>query len=407
MTSRRRSFHLNANASPTTAITAPRPAALNPQHIEASVLSIGLLAFARQASVFAFTLLGGCAPGMRSKPKRVPRALLAGTPRQEVNAVMEASRDDSEGQRIQAQTDDGAKQNCEFIATTVDPQINEFADAGAGEVDLGVGDAEMGPQIQARDINVVSSVPKQTDHAPPSSPAVVPDSPVTLTEKTTLYLQTRVKSKPVLITPPTGVGLGLLIPSTSTNELRLLSPLESRCASPKPEFEPVHSHLPPAARSSDSELRADLVRKVAAFTAARLSGSRGPSASPPPRAALIRTPPLPSYSPAYLDDPFSETCAATPRAPFVPTHPVRFGYPSLQFCPDQPQSPTPHPKTGCPPLRQRTVFFKQVSPRAGTPPPQFWAPHPAGSRSCAITIKAPLPTSMQRRVAGDKENRAV
>ncbi|KAJ7510099.1 hypothetical protein B0H11DRAFT_1176317 [Mycena galericulata] len=145
---------------------------------------------------------------------------------------------------------------------------------------------------------------------------------------------------------------------------------------------------------------------LARHAAARLSRAATTTASSP---VLAATPPPPSRRPAApLDDPFAETtpAPATPRAQFVPAHPLRLHYPSLLLRADQQQSPTPQPRPGRLPLRQQTVFFKQ--PRVSTmpsPPPKYWAPHPAGARSCAIAIKAPLGAS--RAVAGDKENYAM
>ncbi|KAJ6525679.1 hypothetical protein B0H19DRAFT_1198370 [Mycena capillaripes] len=331
---------------------------------------------------------------MRPKTRRVPRALLAGSPRAEVKAVAEVS---DGGPQIQLPTgsNEDRQPDCDDIVKTVEPQIEvqqdltDVREAKSLEVVLLEGE----PQIQTLDNNITSSVLEASNHAAPADSLLVTNPPTTLTEKTALYIQARAQAAPAIITPG-GIGLGLLVPSTSTKELRLLSPLESRCASPKPEFEPPRTYRPPAPRSSSSphaELRANLVRKVAAFTATRIS--RVPSVSPPLR-------------PTHLDDPFAETCAATPRAPFVPAHPAVLRYRGQQFRFDQEQSPTPQPRPGRPPLRQQTVFFKQVTPRAETPPPEFWAPHPAGSRSCAILIKAP-PVTSTSRVAADKENQAI
>jgi hypothetical protein len=405
MAARRRSFHLNVNAS--SAIAHPiRSAALNPQGIEAQAgaLTIGLLAFARQASAFAFTLVGGCAPGIRQKTKRVPRALLAGSPRAAedaklpleggitgIEATGTATRELAEvfeclmcEEQLQVQVQNDSDPRAD---KTTEPQIElqeeiDLADTGrAAEFEFEKGELP----VRLHHSSIVLEDPERTPQcAEPEKPAL------------------ELQGKPTLpiTAPPIAIGLGLFIPSASSNELKLLSPLASRYASPEREIESVHTHRLYACVSSGSpqnELRANIVSKVAAFTAARLSGSRRPSASPTPRPAL---PPRP----AYLDDPFAESFAATPPSSFVPTHPARLCYPSLQFSSNQQQSPTPSPRPGRSSLRQRTVYFTQVSPRAGTPPPAFWSPHPAGSQSCAILIKVPPSVSPQRHALVDKEN---
>ncbi|KAJ6497074.1 hypothetical protein C8R47DRAFT_331707 [Mycena vitilis] len=399
MAARRRSFHLTAD--PTLSTPRPGPAArsLDPQRLEVGALSIGLLALARGASAFAFSFLG-CAPGVRQKTKRVPRALLAGIPRIEVAAVTDSKAEGQHQQNL-APTRPTAEPECNIIVKTLEPlellepriDAHEDEDAGTGETDLGV-DVKLGePQIQTCDddddaTNRVSEVPE--DAPPPAEPLIVTDPPMSLTKKTALHIQSRANATPV--GPPVGVGLGILVISPSTNERRLLSPLELRRTSPKPEFEPARTQQPVASCSSNSphaELRASLVRQVTAFTAARIS--RGSSLSPPSTPRTV-----------HLDDPFAED--VTPRAPpFVPPQPAALRCRGLQFRANQEQSPTPlHVKPARPPLRQQTVFYRQVTPPAKQPP-GFWAPHPAGSRSCAILIKPPPATSTSRQV-GDKEN---
>ncbi|KAJ6502304.1 hypothetical protein C8R45DRAFT_615237 [Mycena sanguinolenta] len=377
MTARRRSFHLNANASAAIAPTS-RPGTLNLNQgiqAQAGALTIGLLGFARQASTFAFTLLGGCAPGVRPKTKHVPKALLVGSPREAVEMLPADESPETTGEGFERPTEQESKvlavpneQGQQVHATDESgkqPEVLDIADAGAEWANL---------RIRPRDNDLLF---EELDH-----------SPAPQTEKP--YLAIPIPP----IAPPIAFGLGLLIPSASTNELRLLSPLESRCASPKPEFRPIPPLCRRSSNPSQAELRANLVSKVAAFTAARLSGSRRTSTSLPPHAA----------SPSCLNDSFAQlNVPATSRVSFVSAHPAHLYNPSLQFSPNQPQSPTPHPRPGRPCLRQRTVFFAQVSPRAGTPPPEFWSPHPAGSRSCAIPIKAP-PSLGKRPVPEDKEN---
>ncbi|KAJ7272023.1 hypothetical protein B0H12DRAFT_1067080 [Mycena haematopus] len=383
MTARRRSFHLNVNAG--AAIAHPlRPATLNldPQDIQAQAgaLTVGLLALARQASAFAFTLLGGCAPGVRTKTKCASKALLAGSPPDTAKMLLE-------GESIETTTVEGL----EHPRDEEQPEVAVSNDEGLQAQAMN----DSGIQLEELDIADAGTGWVNLDIQPHENDHLVEDpdlTPTTKTEKPALNLQ--VPPIPSIVAPPIAIGLGLLIPSASTNELRLLSPLESRYASPKPEFESVPAFSRCSSGSPQAELRANLVSKVTAFTAARLSGSRR-SSSPPSRAAS---------RPACLDDPFADLSTPTTLpSSFVPAHPAHFCYPSLQFGPDQPQSPTPHPRPGRPSLRQRTVFFAQVSPRANTPPPEFWSPHPAGSRSCAIKIKAP-PSLSKRPAVGNKEN---
>ncbi|KAJ6542857.1 hypothetical protein B0H19DRAFT_1380931 [Mycena capillaripes] len=199
MAARRRSFHLSAGAT----ITAPLPATLNPQRIEAGALSIGLLAFAHQASAFVFTLLGGCAPGMRPKTKRVPRALLAGSPRAEVKAVAEAS---DGGQQIQLPTpsNEDRQPDWDDIAKTVEPQsevhqaLTDVREVENLEGVLLVGE----PQTQTLNNDVTSSVPEAPNYAAPADSLLVTNPPTTLTEKTALYIRTRAKAAPAIISPP-------------------------------------------------------------------------------------------------------------------------------------------------------------------------------------------------------------
>ncbi|KAJ6630585.1 hypothetical protein B0H10DRAFT_835767 [Mycena sp. CBHHK59/15] len=174
-----------------------------------------------------------------------------------------------------------------------------------------------------------------------------------------------------------------------------------------------------------ANLRANLVRKVAAFTAARSSRCFSAPLPLPRWPFFLDTPP--TVHAARFDDPFMETSpAALPASPhFVPAHPAALRFPSLQrFRPDQQQSPTPQPRMNRPPtlrLSQLSIpipapaddafrapsanvgiavkpkaFYCPSSPRRTSALSEFWTPHPAGSQSCAIAIKAPPPRANPR-----------
>ncbi|KAK7037932.1 hypothetical protein R3P38DRAFT_530638 [Favolaschia claudopus] len=384
MTARRRSFHLNVNASHA-AITPSLRTGGYGLDAQVGALTTSLLDLARQASAFAFTLMGGCVPGVRSKP-RVQRALLAGHLCTSDAAIENAEEGDANPALIEGPTKHmNGGQNTHTRENNDADTLSEY---NGDEHDLA--DAR---GLQRESAHVTLEI-EPTDVEMDSKHTILDELAVSRKKP-------RVALKPFFMNavPPVAIGLGVLIPSPGTNELRLLSPLESRCASPKPEFEPS-PHLC-SSTSPRSQLRANLVSKVSAFTAARLSGSRRSSVSPPHYVP-------PSTPTAYTDDPFSHLSATTPPASFFPTHPARLCFPSLQLHLNHQQSPTPHQRAGRRPcLRQRTVFFAPVSPRAGTPPPAFWTPHPAGTHSCAIPIKAPPSSFASRAGAKDKENQGL
>ncbi|KAJ6597120.1 hypothetical protein DFH09DRAFT_1133752 [Mycena vulgaris] len=379
----------------------------------------GLLALARQASAVAFALLGGCAPGVR-KGRRLPQgaagAVEVGAQRIEGATEMEIGQVDVEPVRGQDRStasvpDSDALIDRETVASAGDgeqvdrdgetkaegPQIltgDNDTDNGLGEA-LSDSDSDAGTQLEE------SKLPGAQKTSENDNFGVVPDEEVAEAEKTESDLpipqvQTcdNVDAAPdsePLLSPPSASSLIAADPFvnlTETTDIELPAPI----IAPRVLEHPAGPH---------AKLRADLVRKVAAFTAARLTRCVAPVPAPLLMAALIASPPLRRTA---FDDPFVD-CPATPRAaPFVPAHPLALHYPSLQFRPDQQQSPTPQPRVGRPPLRQQTVFFKQVQPSTAhklkRPSPELWAPHPAGKRSCAIVIKAP-------RDAEDKENRGV
>ncbi|KAJ7172249.1 hypothetical protein C8R46DRAFT_1216103 [Mycena filopes] len=443
---RRRSFHLSPNPTalarplpvvlnPTSAHNADsaRPPAmlkLNPQRLQpievgAGLLSTHLLDLARQASAFAFALLGGCAPGVRvkktsgkGKEKEIGmkegmgmelelgmekeetkwRALMAGMETPATAEVAEVKLEletrepvrpnealEHSPERFHGQEDEQLKR----------PDLEETADSPieAAVVDAPVRSPEPVIQVDVAAVEpevlerIAADVQPDEDFSEPEQPPSPLPEPAQIEEISDSAVEPQANVSP----PP--IGLGLLFPSPTTNELRLLSPLESRRESPKPEPAPFRA-----------KLRVDLVRRVAAFTAARLA--RDASVSPPVGPAslipMLATPPRPGMH--FDSDPFADTPRASAAVSFVPAHPAALDFPSLQRVrPEQQQSPTPaHPRTGRPPLRQQTVFFKQRA--ASSTPPEYWTPHPAASRSSAIIIKAPAGTTPKRRVAADKEN---
>ncbi|KAJ7775116.1 hypothetical protein B0H16DRAFT_1509589 [Mycena metata] len=323
----------------------------------------------------------------------------------EIEAVVEMeesvrSSRDLEGplEQIHAQEDEEPQQPAsEVIFETADsPMELVIADAATEAAEPVIIQVEVAePDVQVRESGEVLEEPEQT----PSPSSFASEMEQSLEPEVEQSSEPDVEPKPLeppeeptptMVARHIPIGLGLFVPSPTTKELRLLSPLESRRESPKPEPAPVRA-----------QLRADIMRKVAAFTAARIA--RSPSVSPPqattPRPTFA-TPPR--HATHFDSDPFADTPRASAPAHFVPAHAAALYFPSLlRVRPEQQQSPTPtHARTGRPPLRQQTVFFK---PReTSTTPPEYWAPHPAGSGSSAIVIKAPVGTTPKHRV--DKEN---
>ncbi|KAJ7047043.1 hypothetical protein C8F04DRAFT_1308768, partial [Mycena alexandri] len=483
---RRRSFHLSPNPAalarplpaaltpspspvarrtPTTLSTgAPATLRVNPQRLQpieagAGLLSTHLLGLARQASAFAFALLGGCAPGVRVKTSgkeketemrtEMPiregmrtdvklelgmereeskwRALLAGPGTEvgmaasetevavdvdavklEIEAEVEmeesvCSSNDLVGPfgQTHAQEDEEQKRPAsevifEAADSPVEFVIADAATEAAEPVTIQVEVEVVEPDVEAREEEVLEE-PEQTPSPSPDASQIEQSLEPEVERSSGPEVETKPveppeEPTPIIVARHIPIGLGLFVPSPTTNELRLLSPLESRRESPKPEPAPVRA-----------QLRADIMRRVAAFTAARIA--RCPSVSPP--LGTTPTPTLatpPRHATHFDSDPFADTPRASGPAHFVPAHAAALHFPSLQRVrPEQQQSPTPtHARTGRPPLRQQTVFFK---PRAAsTTPPKYWAPHPAGSRSSAIVVKAPVGTTPTRQVAADKEN---
>ncbi|KAJ7156952.1 hypothetical protein C8R43DRAFT_1125513 [Mycena crocata] len=372
MATRRRSFHLNAceatnvhskRASPTAATNS----SLNPQHIEVRAASIGLLALARQASVFTFALLGGCAPGIRQRPKRVQRTLLEGPGGEETLLQLEA------GVGMELAVQKAGKTDLES-----DGLVRDDAETNGPQIQP---DTSSRPSPQAKSQNSLKSAER---------PVEVDDDLPEMVEPQ-IQLPNNEGSSVLRLSQD-----ALSLPAATAS---VETPTEDQTIAP------LDVGLPPDSRV---QLRADLMRKISALTAARIS--RGPAAAPPPPspphpAEVFATPP-PRHT-AYFDDPFADATSPVPRAQFVPAHPITLCYPSMQrFRADQQESPTPlvrQARQGRPPLLQQTVVYQIQSHTAPRTPPKFWSPHPAGSRSCAIAIKAPPATPR----AADKENRAV
>ncbi|KAJ7087806.1 hypothetical protein C8R44DRAFT_752079 [Mycena epipterygia] len=393
MTTHRRSFHLKGadalelHHQRTAAHTAGLN--LNPQRIEASA---SLLALARQASAFAFTLLGGCAPGVRPH-KRVPRALLAGQAGVDVEMglqvggmarttsarAIKAAEDTSGGVHVvpadadwDGESNDAVSGPQDQVPPVMEAQVEEQADTEPAGYDTEVEE----PQIQT------TNAPADPEHAPP--PAA--DSLVVPLEQPTA---------------PRDVEH----PAAGPDDLAQTT-LD---APPRPH----------------AQLRAALIRKVTAFTAARVA-----RAAASPTTTAVTAPATPPR-----DDPFSATFAPTnnPHSSSNHPHPTLAARTALRLdvCANADQSPTPQPRPGRPPLRQQTIFFavpashlgspsqsdsnksspqsdSKLSPQSNpgpTPPPTHWAPHPAGARSCAIPIRAPPPAPARAVGGKEKEKR--
>ncbi|KAJ7724482.1 hypothetical protein DFH07DRAFT_783292 [Mycena maculata] len=366
---RARSFHLRGEppspslsappspASPGRSVTPRLNVARRGLEISTAQIGPGLLALARQASTF---LLGGCAPGVQHR-RRVPRALvegrcaIAGAVGEGVGIGI-GKRE--EGEDVEAGSFTESEPNVEGRKTGLEVSVEE------PQVDNVLFDAET--DLTADD--------NETKTQPQTQPQIQ-----TQTHDPTARVEA--EREPERAPPKADLPL---------------HETEAVCANPPPPRDPE----PPAPTDpAHAQIRAEVVHKFAAFTAARLA-----RASLPPTPLLLTTPPQHPHRP-MLDDPFAASPAA-PRAPvhFVPAHPLRLHYPSLHpLRTDQQQSPTPQPRPGRlrPPLRQQTVFFKQPSvlQPTGPKPPAYWAPHPAGKRSCAVPIKAPYDRDVE-----DKEN---
>ncbi|KAJ7709664.1 hypothetical protein B0H17DRAFT_1324544 [Mycena rosella] len=451
--SRYRSFHLNLNASevalhpiptppPTLTLAPPRAKAnLNSDprgtHSEVSlnigtgIVGIGLLALARQASAAAYALLGlgGCAPGVgvrggRAGARRVPRGIVC------AGEEIDSKQDD--GAEAPVQEIIGVPHCVHAIVETKTTEERVDLDLEKLEVPDDCPDAGTEAKLATREAtSLTSSPPAPQIYAHPCEEDGAPQAEYPASESE------HVDSPPSASSNSAEEATGLEVPAEPAAPLIAShaaedpappqerghrdSPIElgkrtsTDLEAPVPLVAPEH----PAVCSPHvrAELRADLLRRINIFTAARIS--RGAPGLPLPRTAAPISPPPPRPAPA--DDPFAAADAPPfahrAPAPFVPAHPLGLRFPSLQRAsrPDQQQSPTPQPRApgGRPPLRQQTVFFKhnqaqaeQWQSRADTPTkqPAFWAPHPAGKRSCAVVIKAPPGAS---RAAGNKENCAV
>ncbi|KAJ7444875.1 hypothetical protein FB451DRAFT_1433903 [Mycena latifolia] len=396
---RSRSFHLNAGAlalqHTEVGIGIGKPQA---QRIDVS--ATGLLALARQAAAtVAVALLGGCAPGVRPRGGACRggwwRRTGAGAETVRVRVRVRVRRggcrpieggggqaDGDEELQIMGQDTEDAPQSIEELGavSTIkageEEQIQIEAHDGSDAEDAETQGADLPvvsvpPQIQACENDggaplAVGAAPEEPDPqpSPPSaSSSIVPD----LTETTALDLPTEASAS--------------LVP------------------------EPPAACPPPHA-----QLRADLVRKITAFTAARVSRAALAPAHPPAAQSLPASPPPRRPVPAPADDPFADS----PHPTFPRPLPARAAAHALaqRLLAAQQQSPTPHSRAGRPPLRQQTVFFNtsinagQVESPASKPraPPTFWAP----ARPCKVAIKAPPPPSASKaRAARDKENRVV
>ncbi|KAJ7219494.1 hypothetical protein GGX14DRAFT_560572 [Mycena pura] len=464
---RRRSFHLNpCDQSQSSLHSQTLSSTVTPR--SAGVVAASLLALAQQASIFVFTLLGGCVPTVRiAKHRRVPRALVAGASSSAnipsearaatevtttvqaidgVSAEADTISDECRPEEIQKQPEGdaapaGVRRRKPVAVGVVDveragstataridaqkklPLADDASGSGlnCGEVGIPLPDATESDDVKFEPVKqeqaAADPIPLPLVAQPADSSSETANATVlrpTESETTTIIApvprrahgQSAVAAAAFGFKARVGVGLGILVPSTSTGTMQLLSPFESRCASPTPEVAADADTSAPAckphchdhASPRHPELRADLVQRVKAFTAARLAGTHVPVSSP--RRAAPTRPPLDR---AGLDDPFVTPTQPRQRqhqshSPPVPN--LAFALARIRALRPAQQSPTPHQhaRKGRPVLRQQTVFFKQAQTPTGTSPgthtpappkPKFWAPHPAGSRSCAIAIKAP------------------
>ncbi|KAF7323120.1 hypothetical protein HMN09_00092200 [Mycena chlorophos] len=144
------------------------------------------------------------------------------------------------------------------------------------------------------------------------------------------------------------------------------------------------------------EFRAALVNRVRHFTTTRISRLSSPVVAVP-------APPAPS---PLDEDPFSSplypTFTKSNTRPNPETlHVLALARTQVLSVRGTQNSPTPalrHTNRGdrrrpaASGLRQHTVFFQPQpqSPTQKQTPPKFWQPHPAGKRSCAVPIKAPV-----------------